>query len=319
MQPVLARARRMLRGDEPVDAEALDASAADVERDVLASETYRTSEPAPVSPIHGAYSRTNLESALALLETAAGLRVKREKASGAWVVSGSGQRRLRLTAEVSALERDPTLLPLTPLTPELHGLTAKLAKPGERLPLVVGSVQRGAFRRSVAYWIGGDSPVSVSSLGDLKNRLDVWTGDAVSPEAWRKAEDQARDEAEVQVRQMEEEARKREETALRRQVEAASLRLLIELGRYLVCLGEGVADLNRVMYRQMSHDSASAARLRLCLERLGGYRQWPESLRQDLEAFIKNLPEQRRKARLAGMELDAALHDPRWGAATLSQ
>jgi hypothetical protein len=283
---------------------------------VLASETYMTSEAGSASPIHGAYSRTNLESALALLGMAAGFRVKQDKASGAWSVSAPGHRKVRLTTEVSALERDPSLLPLTPLTPELHVLMERLAKPGERLPLVVGSVQRGAFRRSVPYWMAGDGPVPLSSLGDLKNRLDGWSGDAVSPEAWRKAEDQAQQEAEVQVRQMEEEARKREETALGRQVEAARLRLLAELGRYLVCLGEGLADLNRLMYRQMSHDSAGAARLKVCLERLGGYPQWPESLRQDLEGFIKNLPEQRRKARLAGMEVDAALRDPRWAIAT---
>lgn len=316
MQPVLARARRMLRGDEPVDTQVLDASAAEVEGDALATETYMTSEAVPASPVHGAYSRTNLESALALLETAAGLRVKREKASGAWIVSGSGQRRLRLTAEVTALERDPTLLPLTPLTPEFHALLAKLAKPGERLPLVVSSVQRGAFRRSVAYWVAAEGPVPISGLGDLEKRLDAWTGDAVSPEAWRKAEDQARHEAGVQVGRMEEEARKREETALRRQVEAASIRLLIELGRYLVCLGEGAADLKRVMYRHMSQDSASAARLKQCWERLGRYPEWPESLRQDLERFIDKLPEHRRKARLAGMEVDAALRDPRWAVAT---
>ncbi len=318
MQPVLARARRMLRGDEPVDTGVFDAGAADIERDPLPSEIYMSSEAAPASPIHGAYSRTDLESALALLATAARLRVKREKACGTWLVSGPGQPRLRLTAEISALERDPTLLPLTPLTPELHALMAKLAKPGECLPLVVGSTQRGAFRRSVAYWIGGDSPVLLSSLEDLRTRLDAWSGDAVSPEAWRNAEHQAKGEADIQVRHMEDEARQRERTALRRQVEAARLRLLVELGRYLVCLGEGLADLNRLMYRQMSHDSASAARLRLCLERLGGYPPWPESLRQDLEGFIKNLPEHRRKARLAGMELDAALRDPRWAAAALS-
>jgi len=314
MQPVLARARRMLRGEELVDTAALEASAADVERDPLARETYMTSEAAPASPVHGAYNRTHLESALVMLGTASSLRVKREKASGAWAVAGPGQPKLRLTADFSALERDPTLLPLTPLTPELHALLARLDKPGERLPLVVGSVQRGGFRRSVAYWITADGPVSLSSLADLNQRLASWSGQPVAPEAWRNAEDQAREEARLQLRQLEKESRSREQSALRRQLDAARVRLLAELGRYLVCLGEGAADLSGVMYRHMRQETPSAARLRQCLERLGGYPQWPESLRQDLQRFIANLPEPRRKARLAGKELEAALRDPRWSA-----
>ncbi|MFH0872556.1 MAG: hypothetical protein V1878_08750 [bacterium] len=93
---------------------------------------------------------------------------------------------------------------------------------------------------------------------------------------------------------------------------AARLRLQSELGRYLVCLGEGTEDMNGLLHRQMTRDIASAHRLRQALDKLGGYPEWSSGLVQDLENFFSHLTENQRKARLLGKELDAALADPRW-------
>jgi len=111
---------------------------------------------------------------------------------------------------------------------------------------------------------------------------------------------------------MERRAAQREQESLQRQREAARLRLLRELGRYLVCLGEGVSDLNGILYHQMSRDIASAQRLKQCLDKLGDYPDWPTELCHDLDAFDQQLTEAKRRGRLIGKELDAALNDPRW-------
>lgn len=132
---------------------------------------------------------------------------------------------------------------------------------------------------------------------------------------WRDAEDLARRGAKKAVRAMDRRARERVAANLRRQTEAARLRLQRELGRYLVCLDAGSADLNTVLYRQMSRDIASAARLNKALERLGGYPQWSAEIRRELLEFYETLTKNRRRARLLGSEIDAALADPRWLAA----
>ena len=77
----------------------------------------------------------------------------------------------------------------------------------------------------------------------------------------------------------------------------------------------GAWPLNAVLYRQMSRDIASAARLNKALERLGGYQEWSAEMRRELLEFHETLTENQRRARLLGREIDAALADPRWMAA----
>jgi hypothetical protein len=110
-----------------------------------------------------------------------------------------------------------------------------------------------------------------------------------------------------------------ERKALDRQAEAAKLRLKRELGRYLVCMNEGMDDLSGVLHRQISRDLPGAARLRECYDRLGGYPQWDAGTLRELNAFEKDLAEDRRRARLMGSELQAALDDPRWAALDKSE
>jgi superfamily II DNA or RNA helicase len=315
MQPVLARARRMLRGEEPVDAGALEQAARAAELDPLAGETYMESLALPPSALPPAYTREDLYQALRLVEPGLGVRVQFDPKSATCTVSGGKFPKSRFGARADALEADAGILPLTPFEPRLRELHSALARPGECLPLVLGACQDGAFRCSVAYWIDGRNAVPVRTLRELTYRLKQWDGTTPPPAQWAEAEGSAREEGRAVVESLKSNAARREAAALERQVAAARLRLQKELGRYLVCLGESTTNLNAAFHRQITRDTAGSGRLKRCHERLGGYPEWPEDLRAELDEFISGLPENRRTARLLGSELDAALEDPRWVAA----
>ncbi len=97
-------------------------------------------------------------------------------------------------------------------------------------------------------------------------------------------------------------------------MQAARLRLIRELGRYIGCYDRDAADLNGSLYQQISRDLAGAQRLRQVLDKLGGYPEWDEGLVQEVDCYVRLLSEGQRRARLLGKELDAALEDPRWPA-----
>lgn len=317
MQPVLAQARRMLMGQEKLDLAALASTAAQVQQDAVTVEAYVENPAEAGATPDAAVGRAALEEALLRLDGGFGPKARRGKGRDPIELSGPGLGRMTLSATVEGLERDRTVIPLSPLQSEVRALAEQLSHTGEHLPLVVSSVQRGAFRCSVAFWVGDDGTRRpVQTLKDLQERVETWDGVYPDPMAWRAAEEAAQAEAEKRVRQMEKRAAQREREALQRQVEAARLRLLRELGRYLVCLGEGTADLNGTLHRQMNRDIASAERLRRALgkDRLDGYPEWPPALCEELDSFAAALPESQRRARLMGKELDAALDDPRWSA-----
>jgi hypothetical protein len=312
MQPVLAHARKMLLGHEPLDLHALSDIAGQVESDPLSKEIYIESEASggecKISPLN----RIELWTALSRLTREIGFRVDHDGKSETIKLSGIGKSKAVLSSKIEVLERDHRVLPLSPLEPRLKQLAESLDRPGERLPLVIGSFQKGGFRRSVAYWVDKGSPVKIESFQDIEKQVEAWDGNYPDPEKWLNAQIRAKDEAEKQVGFLEERAAQREEEALLRQKKAASIRLQHELGRYLTCLGGGTENLNETLHHQMSRDIASAQRLRKCLEKLGGYPEWPLELCRDLESFVKGLTENQLKARLLGKELDAALEDPRW-------
>ncbi|MDI6773006.1 MAG: helicase-related protein [bacterium] len=314
MQRVLSRARRMLLGHEPLDLGAIDATAREVEADALAEGTYLESpahlfpeDPAPVT-------REDLLRAIGSLKGEVGFRATRVRGRNTHTITGPGFRKVIVSHDPVTLDREPSVAPLSPFDPRLREIVDRLTRPGERLPLVVGTAQTGAFRRSVAYWVLGERPEPVQTMQDLERHLGVWDGTCPDSARWQEAEEAARTAAEAQVKALAERAAQRERYALERQVAAARRRLLVELGRYLACFGEGAADLNGVLHRQMGRDIASAQRLRQCLDRLGGYPEWPEPLRHELAVFVQGLTDNRKKARLLGRELDAALQDPRWRA-----
>ena len=312
MQPVLARARRMLLGQERPDLGDLESTADQIEQDPLASETYIES-PAEEKPDSlPVLTRQEVEKALTYLNADFGIQMKTGPDPGTYVLSGLGRTKVVLSARVEALERNPKVLPLSPLEPCLRILADRLSRPGERLPLVMGSHQKGAFRCSIAYWVGDEKLESIESMAELERRIKSWSGIYPAPERWLRAEHTAQKRAREHVQYLERQAMEREREGLKNQIQAAQLRLKHELGRYLACLGAGMADPNKTLSQQMSRDIASAQRLRRCLEKLGGYPDWDTDLRMESENFAKQLSENQRKARLLGTELDAALEDPRW-------
>jgi hypothetical protein len=314
MQPVLARARRMLLGQEAPNPDDLRGTAAQVERDPMAHETYIESAAEATGDVASPLSRRQIESALGYLNSEFGFKVRSTRELGTHALSGRGVSRSIVSCQVEALERDRKVVPLSPLEPRLRGMLDALSRPGERLPLVIGSCQLGTFRASVAFWVGEGALAPVNSMDDLSRRVDTWDGTYPAPELVQRAEQDAQQAAAKHVKLLETRACEREQEMRERQIEAARLRLKRELGCYLVCLGFGTADLNGVLYQQMSRDIATAQRLKQCLEKLGGYPDWPTELRGELEDFIHGLPENQRRARLLGSEIDAALNDPRWAA-----
>ena len=311
MQPVLARARRMLMGDEPADTNLLVAQADEVGSDLLANETYLEGKASAAEQPDAALARVDVQAGFAFLSGEYGPRVVRRKGKQHFAVQGLGKR-LAFGPGVEALEADRAVIPASPLVPELRDLAGKLRRPGERLPLVVGSFQEGPFRSSVALWVGESELAPVDTFADLAALVKEWDGTYPDPEQWRGAHDTATRQAAAEVRRLANLAAQREAEGLRRQLDACRQRLLKELGRYLVCIEGSAADLNGVFHRQMSRDIAGARRLQLCRDRLGGYPEWDEQIRRELDSFSAELTEGRRAGRLLGSELDAALEDPRW-------
>lgn len=311
MQPVLSRARQMLMAEQD-DLESLIAEAQKAEQDALAAETYVENRadgvPAPGSPIF----REHLVEALKLLDGSFG--PKAVVKGGVIVVSGGTEGKVHFGATQEVLEGDRKLIPLCPMQRQLRELAEGLRRPGERLPLVVASAQVDSLRRSVAVWVSPAGLQMVASIGELGELVEAWDGTYPDPAAWKKAEQEALQQATCAARQSLEAARKVECRGLERQINAARLRLLRELGRYLVCVNDDSDDLNETFHEQMGRNIAGARRLKACFDRLGGYPVWPDELRRELAEFISAMGDGQRQARLAGAELEAALNDPRWSA-----
>jgi hypothetical protein len=312
MQPVLARARKILLGQEAANLNELGNLAKQVERDPLAVETYAESTASRAKPSPPAVTRAQIEAALGCLNGEFGVQAKQKLGSQTYVLSGTGIPKQKFSCTTEDLEHDQSILPLTPLNPMIRGLAQNLLRPGERLPLVVGSHQQGAFRATIARWVTDAGVQPIESFAKLERLVNAWEGMFPRPEVWKQAEADAQQAAAQCVRQLEEQAARRVQEMAKRQVEAARLRLQKELGRYLVCFSKSTADLNNVLYRQTSRDIATAQRLEQCMKRLGGYPEWSAELRRELDEFYRDLAPNQRHARLLGSEIDAALEDPRW-------
>lgn len=318
MQPVLARARRMLMGQEPLNPGGLTAQAREVEQDTLIKGMYLEGTASLMGQATPAVRRDEIEAAFDLLSGDFEPRAVRHRSKPSVEVRGLA-RKVSFASAVEALEADRLAIPTSPLAAELRDLAGRLIRTGERLPLVIGCSQEGSFRSAVAVWVEGSETAPVKTLGDLSSLVEKWDGTYPDPEHWRAAQDAVVRQAAGEVRRLHNQTTQREAAALGRQLEACRQRLVRELGRYLVCIEGSAADLNGVLHRQMSRDIAGAHRLQMCSERLGGYPEWTPDLCKELEAFHAGLTEGQTAARLFGSELDAALDDPRWFVQSLGQ
>ncbi|MFI5379497.1 MAG: helicase-related protein [Tepidisphaerales bacterium] len=309
MQPVLSRARQMLMADQD-DLESLKAMAREAEKDALPAETYIENPPDNTPVPKPPMGRKHLVEALLLLDGSFG--PKAVEKGGVVTVSGGATAKVRFGKNQDAVETDRRLLPLCPLQPALKELADGMWRPGERLPLVIASAQTGSFRRSLAFWVSADGATPVESMGQLRELVEAWDGNYPDPSAWTAAEQQAAQQAAGEVQKLAHASQEEERRGLLRQLSAARLRLLRELGRYLVCVNGDSDNLNGTFPEQMGRDIAGAKRLKECFSRLGGYPEWPEDLRCELAVWFAAITEGQHHARLAGAELEAALNDPRW-------
>lgn len=260
-------------------------------------------------------NKKHFEKALGYLREDIGFKVTKDKSGKIIKIKRAGSPGFKCTLDTSALESDAHLLPLNPWGRITQWILESLSRPGENLPLVVAPHQDGSFRSSVMHWIEDRSVQEIETFEEVEKKLDSWDGNFPDPGLWVKAQEKARSKARKNVKKMLKEAQEIGEKGRRLQVEAARLRLLKELGRYLVCVDEEIGDLNQVLFRQMKRDIASAQRLEKCLGKLGGYSDWPETILEELKEFLDSLTPNDRNARLLGIQLDAALDDPRWMAA----
>lgn len=314
MQPVLARARRMLLGQDPIDPSSLRRTASELENDPLAEETYVESPASSISLVQPAVDREEMGQELLKLDGSFGPKATNRKGNGVIELSLPGNARVGFSTRIETLEKDKTVIPLSPMADSVRHLAEILQRPGERLPLVVGASQKGSFRRAVVLWIQGDQTLAIRSLSELLILSNAWNGEYPNPETWNTALADAQRTAEEEVDRMCATAKEREEEGLTSQIEAARLRLTEELGRYLACFDDS-GDLNHTLQEQGTRDTATAARLHECLQRLGGYPAWAPELVRELKEFGKDLTENKRRGRLLGRELEASLQDPRWAAA----
>jgi len=233
---------------------------------------------------------------------------------GLVTLAGGAGRPRRLSARKELLEEQADVEPLGFDDPALRELTHRLLHDGAELPLLVVTAERGGRRQSLARWVERGTARSVESAAQLQEFLQTWDGTPADPATLARA----RQMAEKEAAGMLEEALADDEQCWREgmeaQVEAAKLRLLEELARYLVCWADTTAiDLNQLFYQAMSRNDASAERLKACFARLGdAYPTWPPAIITTLPGFLETQTANQKKARLLGKPLDAALNDPRW-------
>jgi hypothetical protein len=314
MQPVLSRARRMLTQEEAMDLRALEHAAMEVGDDDLLAETYTDAEPKATIAAKPPIKRCDLREALSRLTGDFGPRADEAGDRDTVVLSGIGLKKILLATTAEALDADVSAQPMVPEGQWVTDILAALERPGERLPLVIGAAQRDQFRAAVAIWVEPNGTTfPVTTITELFDRLEHWSGQYAEPAAWRKAEVLAGAEAKNRIDRAIDQCRERQEAALHRQISAARARLLFELGKYLVCADEGGEDLNLTLHDLMNRDFPTAARLQAAFDLIGNqYPQWDEAIVAELLKWRATLHAGSKRSRLAGNELEAAIRDPRW-------
>jgi len=314
MQPVLARAQIMLNHPGECDVDELERVAAEAERNFLSAETYLDSEAVNLPPPAPPVSRADILAAIEALQPEFGLAVAGTTSAGTVTIKGLAAKPVRLALTDPALDADAASRPMTALSPEVLMIADHLARPGETLPLVIGSAREGAFRCSCAFWVTDSGAHPIGTLADLRKHIEAWNGVQPAPAKLIGAARHARREAEHGVRDLESRAAKVEQANLAAQREAAAIRLHREVGRLLRCLDSAAADLAGLAAAQTARVGPLADRLRKAREWLGGQFDWTPQLVWELDQFLRSLTPNDKRSRLSGSSIDAAFADHRWKA-----
>ncbi len=317
MQPVLARARRMLLQQEAVDLVALEEAANQAGQDTLANQTYMEADAVDEPKARPGITRAFMDQLLRSTggNLVPGLRLATQDGVTTvegLTVDGVARQPLRLTTSPELLADDPALRPMSLSDDVASQIANRLDRDPLSSPLVIGTAAEEGYRRSEAFWIGGEVQQPVNDYGTLEALVRSWDGSPVDPERRVKALESARRLATDQVHDATIRMREIRQASASRRRGSAARRLRFELGRYLVCLGQGTDGLNDSMYRVMQGEGEDARRMKRAFDLLGDYPVWPAGLRQDLDRFEAELAPYRRASRLSGMEVEAALADPRW-------
>jgi len=289
MQPVLARAQFMLNRPKEFSVEELERIAAENEQNFLNAETYLESEAVDVKVSPAAVGRADIAAALEMLQPEFGLQAVGNATKDAVTVKGLNGKQVRFALKDQSLDADATAKPLTALSPETGQIADQLVRPGETLPLVIGTHRVGAFRRSCVFWVTDNSIEPLATFAELRTRVEGWDGKLPSPEKITAATHHAQKEAERQVRELQSRATELEQANLAAQRGAAVLRLSREVGRLLRCLDETAGDLAVQLEAQAARSGPLPERIREAKQRLGAQFHWTDQLRWELQQFIKNL------------------------------
>ena len=307
MQPVLSQALRMLIGRAEVDEEALARAADEIKANPTLMQTFPDDEPVPINAETGLISQEDTEALLAALD-GTGVHVAAEGN----LLHRIGEGPLRLVTHPSAVTANPDAACIDSLDRRQHAIPRQLQQPGERLPLLLISAAKDAFRVTQCAWLGSGGLQEIKSFADLKSLVLSWNGLEVPTQAWRNAQAQLRIAAQAKVAGMRERFETHATTMVAAQHDAARLRLIDELGRLLICFEPDTDDLNGKFHRLASEQTPTAHRLQNVFGRLGTYPDWEAYQIADLREFRSRLGPSQIKTRLTGREVDAALADPRW-------
>jgi len=175
MQPVLAEARKALRGQIRGVAEALrsmEEAAEEVAKDAPAVETYRVS-PIVAEPAKPAIaSRSDFERALAMLREDGYPVRARSARSGVLRITGLRPRAVETAMDPDALERHPRAEPTTSLD-VVEAIAERLQRDCGPTPLVVAEWRSGRFRCKEVRW-AAPQPKRVGSVAELARHLRLF-------------------------------------------------------------------------------------------------------------------------------------------------
>ena len=119
--------------------------------------------------------------------------------------------------------------------------------------------------------------------------MDDWDGEYPSTHDLNRAKTTATNEAYKEVQRRIAIVKHREKRALASQLAAARLRLTRELGRFLVCVTGASSDLNGVFHEQITRGTAGTGRLQRAYQLLGGYPEWPDQMKEQLDLYYAGL------------------------------
>jgi hypothetical protein len=98
------------------------------------------------------------------------------------------------------LTEDMLVTYLDGLNPTLRRFAHQLWRAGERMPLVLGTAEIGAFRSVHAAWVGSEGVKRIRNFAELLELVAAWNGTSPAVDDWLSAQRSVRAEARQQLR-----------------------------------------------------------------------------------------------------------------------